>query len=121
MEVFTSLNHHHLALSPNQTLTQDSKRWNSIIKHHTKLKDDNSILSTYTQMEAQGILADNSTLPLVLKACARLHAVEKGKKIHNEIWDTNLINDVRVQTALVVFYCKCGMVEDAHHVFEEIS
>ncbi|PSR90194.1 Pentatricopeptide repeat-containing protein [Actinidia chinensis var. chinensis] len=121
MEVFASLNHHDLALKPNQTLTQDSKRWNSIIKHHTKLKDDNSILSTYTQMEAQGILANNSTLPLVLKACARLHAVEKGKKIHNEIWDTNLINDVRVQTALVDFYFKCGLVEDAHRVFDDMS
>ena len=71
-------------------------------------------------MEAQGVLDDTSTLPLVLKACARPHAVERGKKIHN-IWDMNLINDVRVQTALVVFYCKCGMVEDAHHVFEEMS
>ena len=94
MEVFASLSHHNLALSPNQTLTQDSKRWNSISKYHTKLKDDKSILSTYTQMEAQGILADTSTLPLVLMPCARLHAVEREKKIHNDIWDTNLIDEM---------------------------
>lgn len=72
-------------------------------------------------MEAQGIYADSSTLPLILKACGKLQAIEKGKKIHNEIWNTNLIDDVRVQTALVDFYCKCGLIEDARHVFDKIT
>ncbi|KAI7982251.1 Pentatricopeptide repeat-containing protein [Camellia lanceoleosa] len=121
MEAFASLNLQKLALLPYQTPTNDSKRWNSIIKHHTKLKDDHSILTTYTQMESQGILADPSTLPLVLKACGKLQAIERGKKIHNDIWNTNLIHDVRVQTALVDFYCKCGLIQDALYVFDEIT
>ncbi|KAL7174140.1 hypothetical protein ACSBR2_033403 [Camellia fascicularis] len=121
MEAFASLNLQKLALLPNQTPTNDSKRWNSIIKHHTKLKDDHSILTTYTQMESQGILADPSTLPLVLKACGKLQAIERGKKIHNDIWNTNLIHDVRVQTALVDFYCKCGLIQDALYVFDGIT
>ncbi|KAK7855765.1 hypothetical protein CFP56_026370 [Quercus suber] len=31
------------------------ERWNSIIKHHTKLKDDHAILTTYTQMASLGV------------------------------------------------------------------
>ncbi|KAK7855816.1 pentatricopeptide repeat-containing protein [Quercus suber] len=85
-----------------------SERWNSIIKHHTKLKDDHAILTTYTQMAFLRIAPDNATLPLVLKACARLSAVESGKNIHSSILGTSLIGDIRVGTALVDFYCKCG-------------
>ncbi|XP_075634547.1 pentatricopeptide repeat-containing protein At4g19191, mitochondrial-like [Castanea sativa] len=96
------------------------ERWNSIIKHHTKLKDDHAILTTYTQMTSLGIAPDNATLPLVLKACARLSAVESGKNIHSSILGTGLIGDVRVGTALVDFYCKCGLIEEARQVFDEM-
>ncbi|KAK7855811.1 pentatricopeptide repeat-containing protein [Quercus suber] len=80
-----------------------SERWNSIIKHHTKLKDEHAILTTYTQMAFLGIAPDNATLPLVLKAFARLSAVESGKNIHSSILGTSLIGDIRVGTALVDF------------------
>nr|POE61438.1 pentatricopeptide repeat-containing protein [Quercus suber] len=93
-----------------------SERWNSIIKHHTKLKDDHAILTTYTQMAFLRIAPDNATLPLVLKACARLSAVESGKNIHSSILGTSLIGDIRVGTALVDFYCKCGLIEEARKV-----
>ena len=96
------------------------ERWNSIIKHHTKLKDDHAILTTYTQMASLGIAPDNATLPLVLKACARLSAVESGKNIHSSILGTSLIGDIRVGTALVDFYCKCGLIEEARKVFDEM-
>ncbi|XP_059665274.1 pentatricopeptide repeat-containing protein At5g04780, mitochondrial-like [Cornus florida] len=121
MEVPVSLNLQNLPLLPRQSLNKDSKHWNSIIKHHTKLKDDHAILNTHTQMEALGISPDNSVLPLVLKACGRLQAIEKGKRIHNDICNTDLINDVRVRTALVDFYCKCGFHEIARYLFDEMN
>ncbi|WOH11714.1 hypothetical protein DCAR_0831205 [Daucus carota subsp. sativus] len=99
----------------------DSKHWNSLIKQHTRLKNDSAILATYTQMESIGILPDHTTLPLVLKACARLGAVEKGKLLHAQIVNTDLIDDVRVGTALVDFYCKCGFPDDASLVFAEMN
>ncbi|KAK9273990.1 hypothetical protein L1049_018804 [Liquidambar formosana] len=121
MEIPACVAFQRLPLLPNKTQTKDPKHWNSIIKHHTKLKNDTGILTTYTHMESLGICPDNSTLPLVLKACARLNAVESGKKIHSHIQNTKLIEDVRVRTALVDFYCKCGFFEEALHVFGEMS
>ena len=105
-------------LTPKQN---HSKEWNSTIKHHTKLKDDHAILTTYTQMVSLGITPDSTTLPLVLKACARLNAVESGKSIHSSILGTSLIGDVRVGTALVDFYSKCGFIEEARAVFDEMG
>ncbi|KAL6273636.1 hypothetical protein ACE6H2_024328 [Prunus campanulata] len=97
------------------------KDWNLIIKHHAKLKNDHAILSTYTQMESLGVAPDNTSLPLVLKACARLSAVERGKGIHSSIRNTGLMKDVRIGTALVDFYCKGGLINDAVEVFDEMT
>ncbi|KAA8549749.1 hypothetical protein F0562_001233 [Nyssa sinensis] len=121
MEVPVPINLQNNSFLAKQSLTKDSKHWNSIIKDHTKLKDDQAILTTYTQMEALGISPHKSTLPLVLKACGRLQAIERGKKIHYDIWGTDLIDDVRVRTALVDFYCKCGFLEDARYLFDEMN
>ncbi|XP_019163809.1 PREDICTED: putative pentatricopeptide repeat-containing protein At3g13770, mitochondrial [Ipomoea nil] len=110
MEALTTLNFH----------PDHSRQWNSIIKRQAKLKNDNAILKTYTQMESLGIFPDNTTLPLVLKACGKLQAVERGRKIHGDINGTHLIEDVRVGTALIDFYCKCGSFEDALHAFDGI-
>lgn len=71
-------------------------------------------------MESLNILPNTSTLPLIIKACTRLNAVERGKRLHDSIRGTSLIGDVRVGTALIDFYGKMGLLEDAWNVFEEI-
>jgi pentatricopeptide repeat protein len=122
VSVTLSLQNQKVPSIPRQGLIKNppKKQWNSIIKHHTKLKDDHAILNTYTQMASLGLAPDNATLPLVLKACARLNAIESGKTIHFSILGTSLIQDVRVRTALVDFYCKCGLIEEARKVFDEM-
>ncbi|CAN0914191.1 Pentatricopeptide repeat-containing protein At1g11290, chloroplastic [Linum grandiflorum] len=61
------------------------------------------------------------TLPLVFKARSGLNAVDKGRKQQGRIrGSTHLIGDVRVCTAVIDFYCKCGFVEEAFQVFEEM-
>ncbi|XP_015571137.3 pentatricopeptide repeat-containing protein At3g57430, chloroplastic isoform X2 [Ricinus communis] len=104
-------------------LKTDPKKvdWSATIKYHAKLRNDNAILSTYMQMESLDVLPDNSTLPLIFKACTRLNAFERGKKIHSSIEGTNLIKDVKVGTAVVDFYCKCGHVTEASEVFGKMN
>ncbi|KAJ6424758.1 hypothetical protein OIU84_025514 [Salix udensis] len=105
---------------PPSTLTP-KRDWNAIIKNHAKLKNDHAILSTHTQMESIGIAPNNTTLPLIFKACSRLNDVERGKRVHSRIQGTSLIKDVRVGTAVVDFYCKCGLLEEANHLFGKMT
>lgn len=119
--VTVSLQNIPLPPKPFQTKDPTPKDWNLIIKQHAKLKNDHAILSTYTHMESLGAAPDNSSLPLVLKACARLSAVERGKRIHSRIRNSGLVKDVRIGTALVDFYCKSGLIDDAVKVFDEMS
>ncbi|KAL5715777.1 hypothetical protein ACHQM5_017551 [Ranunculus cassubicifolius] len=73
-------------------------------------------------MATLGVIPDRHTLPLVLKACTRLQAVEMGKKIHSDLQEiSDLARDVRIRTALIDFYCKCGLLEDAWQVFDETT
>ncbi|XVE60006.1 hypothetical protein DITRI_Ditri05aG0091900 [Diplodiscus trichospermus] len=72
-------------------------------------------------MESLGLTPNKAALPLVLKACAKLNAIETGKRIHLSIQKTNLIKDVRVGTAIIDFYCKCGFLEEARQVFDEMG
>lgn len=117
MEICSSFSNPSLTSNKNK----DPRDWNSILRHHTHKKDDHAILATYTQMQALGIQPDKSTLPLILKACARLRAIGKGKKIHFDIQQTDLMSNVRIQTALLDFYSKCGYTERAYQLFVEIS
>ncbi|XP_039132290.1 pentatricopeptide repeat-containing protein At3g57430, chloroplastic-like isoform X2 [Dioscorea cayenensis subsp. rotundata] len=103
-----------------QSLSKDPNAWNSILKNHAKLKNDRAILTSYLQMESLGIQPTVATLPLVLKACSRLHDVDFGKKIHSDIIMFDFTEDVRIRTALIDFYCKCGFLDVALELFEEM-
>ena len=72
-------------------------------------------------MESIGIAPNNTTLPLIFKACSRLNDVERGKRVHSSIQGTSLIKDVRVGTAVVDFYCKCGLLEEANNLFGKMT
>ncbi|KAM0949523.1 putative tetratricopeptide-like helical domain superfamily [Dioscorea sansibarensis] len=106
--------------SPLQSLSKDPDAWNSILKNHAKLKNDRAILASYSQMESLGIQPTVATLPLVLKACSRLQDVEFGKTIHSHIIRLDFAEDVRIRTALIDFYCKCGFLDVALELFEEM-
>ncbi|XP_027064708.2 putative pentatricopeptide repeat-containing protein At3g13770, mitochondrial [Coffea arabica] len=120
MEAPILLNLEKVPFLPKQVPAHDSIHWNSVIKHQAKLKNDRAILTTYAHMEALGILPNSTTLPLIFKACANLQTLERGKKIQNDMMGSPLINDIRVGTSLVDFYSKCGCLEDAYYVFDEM-
>ncbi|KAH7690728.1 TPR-like protein [Dioscorea alata] len=100
--------------------SKDPNAWNSILKNHAKLKNDRAILASYSQMESLGIQPTMATLPLVLKACSRLQDVEFGKRIHSDIIRLYFTEDVKIRTALIDFYCKCGFLDVALELFEEM-
>ncbi|XP_072984850.1 putative pentatricopeptide repeat-containing protein At3g01580 isoform X1 [Typha latifolia] len=111
------------SISLQNSPTKDPNYWNSVLKHHAKLKNDQAILKLYTETRALGISPTKlrPTLPLVIKACARLQDVSLGQKIHSDVICTQLVTDVRIRTALIDFYCKCGLMDDAHDLFGEMA
>ncbi|CAK9200383.1 unnamed protein product [Sphagnum troendelagicum] len=63
---------------------------------------------------------DNFTFVPVLNACASLRALEAGRKVHEEIIQSGCEADVFVGSSLVDMYSKCGSIEDACKVFNNM-
>ncbi|KAK9118035.1 hypothetical protein Scep_016128 [Stephania cephalantha] len=66
---------------------------------------------------------DNFTVPIAIKACAGLLAVEAGKAVHGFVEKNGgeMGLDMFVGAALIELYSKCGAMGDALRVFERFS
>ena len=80
----------------------------------------NDAVQLYTSMRIAGFMPDNYTFPFVLKACARLSNFQLGLKLHSLVVKTGFDGDVFVKTSLVCLYSKCGHLNDARKVFDDI-
>jgi pentatricopeptide repeat protein len=57
----------------------------------------------------------------VLNACANVVALKQGRGVHEQIIQSGWESDVFLMSSLVDIYAKCGSMEDAHKVFNEMS
>ncbi|CAN4121355.1 unnamed protein product [Withania somnifera] len=71
-------------------------------------------------MRNEGFLPNNFTFPFLLKSCTRLSDFLLGVKAHGLVVKGGFDYDVFVKTGLVCFYAKCGYLDDAHQVFDDI-
>ncbi|MED6194427.1 hypothetical protein PIB30_028457 [Stylosanthes scabra] len=67
-----------------------------------------------------GALNDDVVFSVVLKACRELRDAVSGKRLHCHVIKANY-PDSFVLTCLIDVYSKCGLIECARHVFDEIS
>uniref|UniRef100_A0A0D9VGZ5 DYW domain-containing protein n=1 Tax=Leersia perrieri TaxID=77586 RepID=A0A0D9VGZ5_9ORYZ len=74
-------------------------------------------------MREERFRPDAVVLVSVLKACAHLGAVERGRWVHRYLEEEGFggtIGNVMLETALVDMYCKCGCMEEAWRVFDGV-
>ncbi|KAL5699446.1 hypothetical protein ACHQM5_030349 [Ranunculus cassubicifolius] len=64
---------------------------------------------------------DPSLFCILLKSCAESENLEFGKILHSRIVGTELEKDVYVVSNLITFYGKCGCLDSARRVFDEMS
>ncbi|WJZ92900.1 hypothetical protein VitviT2T_011871 [Vitis vinifera] len=94
--------------------------WNTMIRGLVSNDCFDDAIEFYGLMRSEGFLPNNFTFPFVLKACARLLDLQLGVKIHTLVVKGGFDCDVFVKTSLVCLYAKCGYLEDAHKVFDDI-
>eukprot|EP01018_Ginkgo_biloba_P030316 Gb_23088 [translate_table: standard] len=95
--------------------------WNEMIRGYSRSGPFDEALALYYQMRRAGIQPDNFTFTFVLKACAGLSSLERGKQIHDHIIVGGFESDVFVGNALVNMYAKCGSINDAYQVFDKMA
>ncbi|KAB2635124.1 pentatricopeptide repeat-containing protein [Pyrus ussuriensis x Pyrus communis] len=91
--------------------------WSYIIRNHLSQGSPAQALLLYTRIRRQGIYI-LGVLPLILKACASVSCVNRGKALHAESIKSGMNSDVLVGTSLVDMYAKCGQVFESRKVFD---
>ncbi|KAK8941295.1 Pentatricopeptide repeat-containing protein [Platanthera zijinensis] len=80
------------------------------------------LLSLYAAWQHSGHRrSDNFTFPVVIKACAARSAIRTGNEVHCAVIRTGYGGCLVVQTALVDFYSKIGILEYARKLFDRIT
>lgn len=94
--------------------------WNIMIKIYVENSEYKDALQLFRQMQLEGMRADKVTMTSLVLACTHLGALEVGKWLHAYTKREGIEMDVVLGTALVDMYAKCGCVENAVEMFDEM-
>uniref|UniRef100_A0A7N0VLB0 Pentatricopeptide repeat-containing protein n=1 Tax=Kalanchoe fedtschenkoi TaxID=63787 RepID=A0A7N0VLB0_KALFE len=95
--------------------------WNSMIGSLGQSGRDEEALGLLREMWDGGLEPDEATVATVLPICARMGAADVGDRIHSFVRSSGLWKKyISVGNALVDFYCKCGNLDIAAQVFDEM-
>ncbi|KAF8412813.1 hypothetical protein HHK36_000784 [Tetracentron sinense] len=94
--------------------------WTSMIGGYARNHYPTEALLLFTEMEEEGEDPDEVTMVSLLSACAELKDLEYGKKLHLRIRESDMKVCVFLGTALVDMYTKCGELDSARKVFDEL-
>ncbi|XP_051123508.1 pentatricopeptide repeat-containing protein At3g26782, mitochondrial [Andrographis paniculata] len=94
--------------------------WNSVIAELARGGDSVEALRAFSSMRKSGIKPNRSTFPCAIKSCSALRDLSSGKQAHQQALGFGYGSDIFITSALIDMYSKCGRLEDARNVFDEI-
>ncbi|KAJ4962144.1 hypothetical protein NE237_022083 [Protea cynaroides] len=100
---------------------KDDASWSAMISGFAHNGMYVEALDVFREMIVSGTMPPNeSALVSLLSACAQLGALNQGRWIHAYVKRSRIKLSVRLCTALVDLYAKCGSVDNGYQVFEKI-
>ncbi|XP_074375795.1 pentatricopeptide repeat-containing protein At5g27110 [Apium graveolens] len=100
--------------------TRDVPCWNSVMSCYYHDGQWEKALELFGRMKGSGFSPDSVSYTTAISSCARLLDLEKGKDIHKEMLSGKFPVDSFVSAALVDMYGKCGCLEMAVEVFDQM-
>lgn len=77
-------------------------------------------MNLFCLMQLEGKESDNVTFLCILKACSLLSALHQGRLVHAQFTDSHWEADTSVRNSLIDMYSKCGSLQDAFFVFNNL-
>ncbi|KAG7014794.1 Pentatricopeptide repeat-containing protein, mitochondrial, partial [Cucurbita argyrosperma subsp. argyrosperma] len=105
----------------NDMPSRDVISWTSMITGYSQAKQHAEAVKLFQEMMVSMVKPDEITVATVLSACAHLGSLDVGEAVHDYIRQNGIKSDVFVGNSLIDMYCKCGVVEKALQVFNEMK
>ena len=104
----------------NQMDKRDVISWTAMISGYSQAGQCSAALELFKEMEGSGIKPDEVTLVAVFSACARLVALQLGKRLYHQYIENGILNRNTILTAAVIdMFAKCGSIDSALNIFME--
>lgn len=96
--------------------------WNAMIGGYSQNNQPNQALELFRDMEKAGLLPIEGTLVCVLSACAQSGCLDLGRWIHHYyVMQKRIQLSVILGNALIDMYAKCGSIDAAAELFNEMQ
>ncbi|KDP30920.1 hypothetical protein JCGZ_11296 [Jatropha curcas] len=94
--------------------------WNTIIAGLVDIRDYREAFRLFLFMWEEFSDAESRTFATMIQAAAGLGLISIGRQLHSCTLKVGVDSDIFVSCALIDMYSKCGSIEDAHCVFNEM-
>ncbi|XP_021834160.1 putative pentatricopeptide repeat-containing protein At3g47840 [Prunus avium] len=101
--------------------TQDVVSWTSIITTYVWTGQEDLAIKAFIRMQESGVSPNEYTFAAVISGCANLARVEWGEQLHASALHMGLISSLSVGNSIVTMYSKCGRLNSASNVFNEMG
>lgn len=95
--------------------------WTAMIAGYVQCKKPAEAIRLFGQMEEAGAEPNEVTVVGVLAACADLGAMDLGRRVHDYLNQCGYQKNVRVCNTLIDMYIKCGCLEVAQKIFNDMQ
>ncbi|KAK9271729.1 hypothetical protein L1049_002092 [Liquidambar formosana] len=100
---------------------RDVVSWTVMVSGYSQAKCSREALELFWEMREAGVRPDEVTMVSVISACSSLGDVETGSGIHRYIDENGFGWMVSLCNALIDMYAKCGCMDRAWQVFNDMS
>jgi pentatricopeptide repeat protein len=99
---------------------RDAFSWSSMMSAYTKGRRSKEALELWREMRAACVAPDCITMVSLLSACGDMGALAVGAEVHQFVERDGIEVDVKLGTALIDMYAKCGDIENSLRVFHSM-
>ncbi|CAK7324481.1 unnamed protein product [Dovyalis caffra] len=97
------------------------RSWTSMISGFVQCGKPQEAVDLFMKLEDEAVRPNEVTVVSVLAACADLGELDLGRSVHEYSKKSGFRRNVHVCNTLIDMYVKCGCLENARRVFDEMA